>query len=48
MLILDTSETGIEEDLEDTIEDLAGDMGDLKTGAENLEDLEDWRLGLRT
>ena len=50
MIILDTSETGIDdlgkvedlrvglEDLEDMIEDLAGDIGGLTYGVEDLED----------
>ena len=45
-MMLDTSETGVEEDLEDTIEALAGDMGDLETGAEDLDDLEDLETGI--
>ena len=28
------------------IEDLAGDMGGLKTGVEDLEDLEDFKVGI--
>ena len=50
-MMFDTSETGIEglgvglEDLEDMTEDLAGDMGDLKSGAKDLEDLKDLETG---